>query len=152
MVHRRILRVSALLFVASIAAGACHRHGTAVSEQIERHFRVDTTQPLRLAEAAPFAWESVRFAGPYAAPHTAADSTSAVWRALGATNIRMRDDIDVLVFFRGDTVVEVVEHRRANGDFDESTIGHTFRRDNAVFRLQSRDGSSRFVPVQGAAG
>ncbi|WP_257385206.1 hypothetical protein [Tahibacter caeni] len=101
---------------------------TAIADQ----FSASGRRSVDLASAAPGNWDRVCVFGPYSDDAAAGQTLGFQWPAETLTDIEWNEGISLLVFVRGSSVIDYVEHSRRSGDFTNLT-GRCFPRANARF-------------------
>jgi hypothetical protein len=105
---------------------------TETSKNIARHFESNGRRIINLPGVVTRPWEKVCILGPYMTNGEAKTTLGFEWDAESKTSIRTNEGISLLLFVRGDQVVEYVEHPRRLGDFTNLTM-RCFPREKAVF-------------------
>jgi hypothetical protein len=111
---------------------ACNRTTSEISKEITRHFESSGGKLINLAEAVPGSWEKVCILGPYSDDKAAKETLGFEWNAELKSSIQSNEGIALLLFVRGNEVVEFVEHSRRHGDFTNLTR-KCFSREKAIF-------------------
>ena len=101
-----------LIFVSS-----CNSSTSDVSENITRHFQSSGRTFVTLTEVVPGKWEKVCVFGPRSDNKAAKKLLGFDWDLESKTSIASNDKIALLLFVKGQEVVETVEHPRRDGDF-----------------------------------
>lgn len=122
------LHRSALLLALASFAG-CSGDSTAISDRFEANGR----ESVDLVEAVPSQWDKACVIGPYMGDTHAEETLGFAWPVERRTRIEDDDGISLLVFVRGTSVVEYIEHPRSQGDF-AGLAGRCFERDDARFK------------------
>jgi len=133
-----------------VFAGALVGCGSnAITDNIGEQFA--TTRTVDLQAAAPGDWDRVCVIGPYQGNEAAQQALGFNWPVESRSSISESDGISLLLFVRGDRVVDAVEQPRRRGDF-ASLDGRCFPRAQAQFRhsLRAADGWPELVPRDGA--
>ena len=121
-----------LLLVILALAVSCNRTTSETSKQIARHFESSGSKSVNLAEVVPGLWEKVCILGPYSDNLATKETLGFEWNAELRTSIQTNEGISLLLFVRGNEVLEYVEHSRRHGDFTNLTR-KCFPRDKAIF-------------------
>ena len=132
MRHRRLswMLASAVL----MCAAGCERPlaGGEISHEIAKQFELSGRRSVDLAKAAPGPWEKVCIIGPYMDNTGVSATLGFEWDSRSKTSILTNDSISLLLFVRGNQVVEYVEHPRKHGDFSNLNT-RCFAREKALF-------------------
>lgn len=91
---------------------------------------------MSLAESVPGIWEKVCILGPYSDNQAAKRILGFEWDVERKTSIHKNEGATLLLFIRGNSVVQYAEHSRAKGDFTNLS-GQCFSRQSAVFIHES---------------
>jgi hypothetical protein len=132
MTLRSILLAAAIVCAAPSCA---ERNGT--SAAIGRLARAGDAGALRLADAAPFAWDQVVLFAPYA-PRAAVCASLRIAPASceDAIPFESTSDADMsLAFLEQGRLVRYERHARRNGDLAAAPLGRPIAREEAVFRI-----------------
>jgi hypothetical protein len=102
---------------------------------------------FRMIDITDFSWDRMCVVWPFSRAEDVGKALGADWKEGGTIGIDARDDINVLVFAWGDSVVETVVHPRRFGDF--AVPGHgddlvALTPDTAVFEVVAGEGGWRF--------
>lgn len=143
MLHRQP-RCCTLLLPIAVALAACSQPSAGISQQ----FNATGRTSVDLAQAVPSEWNRVCVIGPYMGDRHAEEIIGFAWPVERRTSIDRNDGIALLLFIRGNHVVEHVEYPRNEGDFT-GLAGRCFNRDEARFeRAEGRaDDWPELVPV-----
>lgn len=106
--------IGLIIAAASLLAG-CSK--PTVSNQLNKLIEASAGGPISFKNIGPAEWDRVCFLHPYSNNARAAEVLGFPWNAEGKTSIRTNDGINVIVFVKGDAVVDYVEHPRNQGDF-----------------------------------
>ena len=134
------------IFLAGVLVGC---GAMRISESIGAQFAASRTVDLQTA--APGDWERVCIIGPYQGNHAALQTLGFGWPVESRSSITESDGISLLLFVRGERVVEAVEQPRDQADF-ASLNGRCFLRARAQFihAPKAEDGWPELVPRDGA--
>lgn len=125
--------LSVLIF---LIVPACHSPTLTVSDEITRKFQASGRTFVNLVEVLPVPWDRVCMLGPYSDNPAAKKTLGFPWDVEATSSIATNDDIAVLLFVKDNTVVELVEHPRRDGDF-ANLSRQCFAREAATFHHQT---------------
>lgn len=137
-------RYGILTLALAVLAGC----GNSASSSIADQFSASGRQSVDLASAVTGNWERVCVLGPYATDAVAAETLGFNWPAETLTEISRRDGISLLIFVRGTSVINHVEHPRDSADFSNLT-GRCFSRSSARFVARPVKGWPVLIPAEG---
>ena len=137
MRYGAILRLT-VGFVAWVMMSACTSQDK-TSAAIADSLRASEGKWVDLAQAVPGDWERVCFLGPYSENTIARKTLGFDWNAAWKTAIQENEGITLLLFVRGNEVLNYVEHPRSKGDFTNLSEQCFVQRD-AVFIQDSKPG------------
>lgn len=127
MPHTSLHRSFALLILATCVG--CTNYSAEISNQ----FKSTGRESIDLVKAVPSQWDRVCVLGPYMGNAQAEETLGFAWPVESRTRIEDNDGISLLMFVRGNSVVEYIEHPRNEGDFAELD-GLCFKPTEAKFR------------------
>lgn len=124
-----MLASAALMF-----AAGCEKPlaGGEISHEIAKQFELSGRRSVDLAKAVPGPWEKVCVIGPYMDSTGVSATLRFEWDSRSKTSIFYNESISLLLFVRGNQVVEYVEHPRRHGDFSYLNT-QCFAREKALF-------------------
>ncbi len=115
---------------------ACDSPTVTVSDEITRKFQASGRTFVNLVEVLPVPWDRVCILGPYSDNSAAQKTLGFHWDVEATSSIPNDDDRALLLFVKDQTVVELVEHPRRNGDF-ANLSRQCFVRERATFHHQT---------------
>ena len=104
---------------------------------------------LDVIRAMPIEWEKFYMFPPYTPIEDVQKALGFKWKGAAKTRIDERDDVTLLLFVAGQTVVDHIEHPRNKGDFSRLRAGHPYDARRAYFEVveDTRDGQPWFYLV-----
>ena len=121
-----------LLALVVLADSGCSDSKPGISVSIAGQFRRSNGAKVDLVEANPNPWDRVCIMGPGSSNNTARNMLGFEWSPDDHSVIRRNDGISLLIFAKGNQVVDFVEHPRNLGDFANLT-GQCYAPEKAVF-------------------
>lgn len=124
-----------VLGVVALVCG-CGPSPSPASEEITRQFQSSGRTFVNLGEAVPGDWEKVCMFGPYSDNKAAKKSLGFSWNLEKHSSISSNGEVALLVFIKGQKVLDYVEHSRKDGDFTNLSR-KCFQRDHSTFYHQT---------------
>jgi hypothetical protein len=145
MHHRQLGSAFASALLVLLAACEKPLAGAETSSAINRHLERTGRTSIDLAKVVPGDWEKVCVLGPYTDNAAVRDTIGFDWDAQSKTSMFSSDGASLLLFVRGQDVVEYVEHPRWQGDFSNLT-GRCFPKNRSIFVHSQSDKWRWFIP------
>jgi hypothetical protein len=127
MPHTNLHR-SILILILVVCTG-CRDYSAEISNQ----FNASSRESIDLKKAVPSQWEKVCVIGPYTDNAATEKTLGFKWPVESHSAIGHSDGISLLVFVRGNSAIEHVEHPRNEGDFAKLS-GQCFSPSEAKFK------------------
>jgi hypothetical protein len=114
--------------------------------EIEKVTADSNLQSVDISSLTDFQWDRLYIFAPYSTPEDINKSLGFTWPEAASSDITLHDHINLLVFVRGNEVVEHVEFLRAKGDFSGAASVEAYTPDQASFLVDDADGMKILVP------
>ena len=110
----------------------CDAQTSNVSEKLTQQFQASGRSFVSLAAVFPSPWDKVCILGPYSDGKAVNTTVGFDWSDWSQSSIETNDGVALLLFLKGNTVLEWVEHPRRDGDFTNLSR-QCFSREKAIF-------------------
>ncbi|MBN1898038.1 MAG: hypothetical protein JW827_04610 [Spirochaetes bacterium] len=107
----------------------------------------ETPHVIKFETLTDFSWDRVFIFPPYTSDEKISQALGFIWQDAKATGIHYRDDICLLVFIKGNTVIHYTEYPRGQGDF--ATLKRDrYKKNEAVFLVKEEKGWIDLVDIK----
>lgn len=130
-------RIAIVCFCLAVAGTIWVAKSDSLSGALWRQFQRGPGAEISFASLAPYEWDRVFIFGPYTPHKDIHNSLGFHWAGVSRTNIGDHDGITLVVFVRGNEVVEWFEHPRNRGDLAKLPNGKGYAQGRAKFEVKS---------------
>jgi hypothetical protein len=132
-------------FFAMLLLSACTNGDKSISQQLTAEFDASTSAPIDLAKLGPPTWEKVCVLGSYTPNKEAEKVLGFKWDVEQKSSIAKNDNINLLVFIKGQEVLAYTEHPRNKGDFLKLRSRCLPRNQSTLLRQSDSNGVVQFT-------
>jgi hypothetical protein len=140
-----LMKTLAPFVITMLLLSACTNGDKSISQQLTTEFDASTSAPINLAKLGPPNWDKVCVLGPYIPNKETEKVLGFKWDVEQKSSIAQNDNINLLVFVKGQEVLAYSEHPRNKGDFSKLQSRCLLRKQSTLLRKSDPDGVIQFT-------
>ncbi len=137
---------SLLLFLAAFTTACTRPPPSATSMAIANAVEMDN-ELIDISTLSTEDWDRLHVFAPYSSGENITRELGFEWQDYENSGIFMNEGVSLLLFLKGDTIVEWFVHPRRQGDFALAARSGGYTRDDAVFTLE-RTSAERWPTIR----